>query len=110
MDDQKKQRLMLAGLMVLVLGTGSYWFLGWDSDGRKVQAVATGDVVRRQSERVAEAKPNARRPAPGKREPKTQPQIKRRTRPDDEQINQGRRTRRPGGRRIEKQKELKPSS
>jgi len=46
-DAQKRQKMILAGVAVLALGAGSYWYLGRDSGGGKAAGASEGPVVRK---------------------------------------------------------------
>lgn len=59
MDAQKRQKLILAGVAVVALGAGSYWYLGRDSGVSKSASVSEGSVVRK--ERAAKEGPTSKR-------------------------------------------------
>ena len=48
MDDQKKQKVLLAVLGVLALGAGSYFVLFRESDNTSQRRTSTGPVVRKE--------------------------------------------------------------
>jgi len=47
-DEQKRNKVLLAVLAVVALGAGSYWFLGGESGGPKSAAITGGSIERKQ--------------------------------------------------------------
>jgi len=55
-DEQKRNKVLLAVLAVVALGAGSYWFLGGESSGPKSAAITQGSTERKQRAASQETK------------------------------------------------------
>ncbi len=56
MDEQKRNKVLVAVLAVAALGAGSYWFLGGESGAPKAAVVTEGTTERKQRVVTEEAK------------------------------------------------------
>ncbi len=74
MDAQKRQKVMLAGLAVLALGAGSYWFLGRDSGNANATAIDTGPIVRKEKP-VKEEKLAKKKTDDARKEKRDEPEV-----------------------------------
>ncbi len=56
MDEQKRNKVLVAVLAVAALGAGSYWFLGGESGAPKSAAITGGSTERKQRAAPEETK------------------------------------------------------
>lgn len=112
MDEQKKQKVLLAVLGVLVLGAGTYFVAFRGSSGNERQAMRTGPVVRREREQAPEEKTTARTPrrTTKSRSEAPRPTFERRERQDGPREAAGRRRRGRGTQDRTKKKTIAPAA
>lgn len=111
MDEQKKQKVMIAVLAVAILGAGAFFWMNSNSKNQGPDMTAGGPIVRRQVDQSANAGDSGptRREAPATRRTQEAPTITRRERATNDGSNTitRRRDRSDSGRK-EKKVEIKP--
>ncbi len=108
MDQQKKQKVILALVAVLVLGAGtSFWFFGRESDGATQKVGSTGPVERR--ERAAQSRTGVERKRRTKTRVEKAPEKARVERKVTKKKSSKRRTRSRGSKKVKKKK-LSPAA
>ena len=109
--DEKKQRIVLGVLVVLILGMGgTYWFVIRDAGPKRQGAIDRGEVVKEKRQRAGREKEKAKRVKRDKSRPKTE-RVERETREvkKKEKSRKGRRGKK--GKKIKKKKkELPPAA
>jgi hypothetical protein len=111
MDQQKKQKVLLAVLGVFVLGAGTYFVAFRGSGASTQQAMTSGPVERRQREAPAEEQPTrtARRSAVRREAPRPAT-VERRERSQEPREAAGRRQRGRGAEDRTKKKTIAPAA
>lgn len=105
MNDQTKQKVLIAVLILAVLGAGSFWYMGDSSNNTVVNA---GKTTRKQVERTRYTAPTKEKTRTrDRREVKTPIRKERITRTDPITKSKKRRT---AGRNLEKKKKIVPAS
>ena len=109
--DEKKQRIVLGVLVVLILGMGgTYWFVIRDTGPKRQAVIDRGEVVKEKRQRGGTKKEKATRARRKKSSPKTE-RVERETREvkKKEKTRKGRRGKK--GKKIKKKKkELPPAA
>ncbi len=110
MDEQKKQKILLAALAVAALGAGSYFFLLRDSGG-PAKGVMTGKNVGRKTRESTADKPERRRAQRSKKRDRGDKvaTVERKERKERTKTSRSRKTRR-GSTRKEKKKQESPAA
>ena len=111
MDEQKKQKVMIAVLAVVVLGAGAYFFAFRDSGASGAKASNTGPVTRRVRESSQTEEKSARRTRTTRsRADKAKAPVVRRQRDEAEQKTATRRTKRTRGQKKIKKEAPAPAA
>ena len=110
MDEQKRQKVLIAVLAAFALGAGGYYFFVREPASNNAQAKQTGPVQRRERATTADSGPRQKRVTRKKRRDKGPMVniIQKRDRKRDDTKRPERRTRRGGKKTKTKKKELEP--
>ncbi len=110
MNQQTKQKVLIAVLAVLALGAGGYFFAFRDSGGKGARATNTGPTIRRVRESSASDQKTTRRTARGERKAKAPAPTVRRARVEREEKTVERRKRGRGKDRRKKKETITPAA
>ena len=109
MDDKTKQKVLVAGLAVIALGCGSYYFIFRDSGNDALRAQQSGPSVRKAREVTTDSGRTTRRAVRTTKRREDAPAI-RKQRDDSTRQTSQRRKARKGGKRREQKKKVVPAA
>lgn len=104
MDEQKKQKVLVGILAVLILGAGSVWYMSRDDSSSSQQNVESGPAVRKQRKQSTQTVKKIRKKREQKAS-KTKTAVVRKQRDDTDRSTATRKKRvRRGDKKIKKEK------
>ena len=109
MDDQKKQKVLIAVVAVLALGAGGYWFVGRDSGGSEQATVQISQSGRKERAEREQTERKGRRREREERQATAEP-VERRKRVEREDRTIQRKRRKRSDRKSVKKEELLPAA
>lgn len=109
MDEQKKQKVIIGVLAVLMLGAGSFWYMSRETTDENMQQFKSGPVVRKERKKADQSAKKTRKKRVAKA-PSERKAFVRKQRDDSERTSATRKKRRRSGAKKVKKDKLVPAS